>query len=314
MKNRIALVIIWIGKMPDFFELWKKTCLYNEDVDFLLYTDQEIDSDANLIVKKISIDSFNKRVRKTLGLNSNVKKPYKVCDFRPAFGHIFENDLKGYSYWGYCDIDMVFGRISNFIKPAIDGGYEKINHNGHLTIFKNTEKNRFLYKEKGAKFSYQKVFLSDEHYAFDEFSGIWSIAKYNNVKEFNTRDFVDLNRREKELSDNNGDNHKFQAFYWRDGRAYTIFQKKGKLVKHEKLYLHFQKRNPKVIDACSSFYQITTKEFRPLKNESEIVFTKRKVLKARIDRACYYKNRLKDFLAKGSGERIRWIRRKFTEF
>lgn len=314
MKNKIALVVIWLGKMPQFFELWKKSCLMNSDIDFLLYTDQDIKTEANLRVKKITMDSFNAMSKRALGLNVKIKKPYKICDFRPAFGHIFKNDLRGYQYWGYCDIDMVFGRIMHFIKPAIDGGYEKINHNGPLTIFKNNERNEFLYREKGSKFSYKEVFLSDEHYAFDEFSGICLIAKRNNITEYNTYDFVDFNRREKELSDINGDNHRYQAFCWEKGRAYTIFLEKGKIIKHEKMYLHFQKRNPLVIDESALIYQITTNEFKPLKDELEIVFVRRRILKAYIDRLCYYKNRLSDFFAKGDSERLRWIKRKMTEF
>lgn len=314
MKNKVALIIIWLGRMPAYFELWKKSCLYNKDIDFLLYTDQNLDSEANLKVRQITIDAFNKKAKESLGLNIDINKPYKICDFRPAFGQIFEEDLKGYEYWGYCDIDMVFGRISQFIQSAMSDGYAKINHNGPFTLFKNDLRNKFLYKEKGAKFTYKEVFQSNEHYAFDEFCGIWSIAKSNKIKEYNTNEFVDFNRREKELSDINGDNHKTQAFYWKEGRAYTVFLRNGKIEKHEKLYLHFQKRNPKVVDVDSSFFQITKGEFRPLKNESEIIFAKRNIVKAYFDRTCYYAKRMKDFWAKGNSERARWIKRKLTEF
>jgi hypothetical protein len=41
--------------------------------------------------------------------------PYILVEYKPAFGHIFADYLKGYSHWGYSDLDVVFGDMSRWI-------------------------------------------------------------------------------------------------------------------------------------------------------------------------------------------------------
>lgn len=40
-----------------------------------------------------------------------IDNPYKFCDFKPAYGEIFADYLKGYDFWGHCDIDLLWGNI-----------------------------------------------------------------------------------------------------------------------------------------------------------------------------------------------------------
>ena len=39
MKNRIAFVIPYFGKLPDYFHLWLVSAKYNKDYDFFLFSD-----------------------------------------------------------------------------------------------------------------------------------------------------------------------------------------------------------------------------------------------------------------------------------
>lgn len=36
----------------------------------------------------------------------------KLCDLRPIYGEIFRKYLVGYDYWGYGDIDVIYGNLS----------------------------------------------------------------------------------------------------------------------------------------------------------------------------------------------------------
>jgi hypothetical protein len=38
-----------------------------------------------------------------------------MVEFKPALGHIFAEYLKGYSHWGYSDLDILFGDLPRFI-------------------------------------------------------------------------------------------------------------------------------------------------------------------------------------------------------
>jgi hypothetical protein len=45
------------------------------------------------------------------------KYPYVMVEFKPALGHIFEEYLKGYTHWGYSDLDILFGDLGRWITP-----------------------------------------------------------------------------------------------------------------------------------------------------------------------------------------------------
>ena len=40
----------------------------------------------------------------------------KLCDYKPAYGLIFEDELIGYDYWGFCDTDILLGDIYQFLE------------------------------------------------------------------------------------------------------------------------------------------------------------------------------------------------------
>jgi len=75
------------------------------------------------------------------------KYPYVMVEFKPALGHVFEDLLKGYSHWGYSDLDIVFGDLERWITPDelndFDivtygfGDQEKVYLRGQFTFHRN---------------------------------------------------------------------------------------------------------------------------------------------------------------------------------
>lgn len=41
--------------------------------------------------------------------------PYALVEFKPAFGHIFDEYLRDYSHWAYSDLDIAFGDLPRWI-------------------------------------------------------------------------------------------------------------------------------------------------------------------------------------------------------
>lgn len=39
MKNRIGIIGIYFGKLPNYFDVWAKSCASNPSVDFHVITD-----------------------------------------------------------------------------------------------------------------------------------------------------------------------------------------------------------------------------------------------------------------------------------
>lgn len=268
-----CLIICWYGKLPDYFEIWQKSCAYNKDYDFIVITDQDFKPlGDNIIFKKMSLLEINDLINKKLDIKIKIEKPYKFCDFRPAYGKIFEDLLDSYEFWGHCDIDQVFGQISNFVTEEILNNYEKINRNGHFCLYKNSEKMNELYKKEGSIFSYKEVFTNNENYAFDEKTGIEMIVGKNNIKTKYIDKYADMYIRYKRYKMGRAINYKQQAFLWENGKLFRVYENNGILNKEELMYLHFQKKKPNIKVKDSSYTRLImgSNYFMELENEISI--------------------------------------------
>ncbi|UCC95840.1 MAG: hypothetical protein JSW40_03605 [Candidatus Omnitrophota bacterium] len=177
MKS-ICLVVPYFGQWPRHVNLYLETCRYNPTIDWLFFADCVMPNDVSQNIKffKMDLQIFNSLASKKLGLKINLKNVYKLCDFRPAYGIIFEDYLNEYDFWGYADIDVIYGDIRRFLTDDILGTYDIISARkeflaGHFTLYRNCDRINRLY-EKATR--YKMVFSDvEKHYSFDECGGQW---------------------------------------------------------------------------------------------------------------------------------------------
>eukprot|EP00980_Cylindrotheca_fusiformis_P008019 scaffold1706_cov116-Cylindrotheca_fusiformis.AAC.22 len=145
-KHRIAIIIPFVGEgpesIPPYLELFCISAAGSASlVDFLLIHNGVLDGyhgdkcPSNVVF--ISLQTMHEfsttlvRVadqldEATLKMGSKDKLaraltklidsyPYIMVEFKPALGHIFAEYLKGYSHWGYSDLDILFGDLPRFI-------------------------------------------------------------------------------------------------------------------------------------------------------------------------------------------------------
>lgn len=170
--KKIVLITCYFGKFPWYIPLFIKSCGYNPTIDFLIYSDcnSEYKVPDNFKIVPFTLDKFNRLATQKLGFDISVKLPYKLCDFKPAYGVIFNDDVKDYDFWGITDIDIVFGRIREFMSEELLERYEVVSvrndyPTGSFMLFKNTYEINNLYTKSK---DYKRVFTSDTHYCFDE--------------------------------------------------------------------------------------------------------------------------------------------------
>ena len=65
----------------------------------------------NVAVQRCEFGDLAKRIWSLFDFEISLERPYKLCDFRPAFGEIFADELAGYDFWGHSDLDLIFGQI-----------------------------------------------------------------------------------------------------------------------------------------------------------------------------------------------------------
>jgi hypothetical protein len=242
--HKICIIGIYFGKFPVYFPLWLDSCKYNPTIDFLIITDQKI-KHIPPNVKKInmSFQEFKTLAQSKFDFPISMERPYKICDYRPAFGEICSEYIKDYDFWGHCDFDMVFGDLRNFFTADILNVYDKILNLGHLSLYRNTYECNNRYKLNGSLVGdYKKIFTTDKGYAFDEVRGIYQIYKTNNFPVFDKRIFADISAIYKRFRLALNDiNYKDQIFSFEEGKVYREYYLDNKYNKEEFVYLHIKK-------------------------------------------------------------------------
>lgn len=153
-KNSIALLIPYFGKFPEWAPLYFETLRQNSTIDFYFYTDCDYTAYAhipNAIFRKFEYEDYLNMVRSNAEIDFKPSSAYKLCDLRPLYPLIHFEDIQSYDFYGWTDMDILFGDIRSFYTDELLQNYDvfsthEIRISGHLAIFRNTAKNRNAYK------------------------------------------------------------------------------------------------------------------------------------------------------------------------
>jgi hypothetical protein len=171
-KNKILVLIPYYGVFPWYFSYFLHSCSFNTSIDFIIFTDIDFDGEIPPNVKFIykSLDDIKTLASTKLQMPIALDFPYKLCDFRPAYGIIFNEYIKNYSFWGQGDIDVIFGDIRGFLTDELLDSHDfiSVRHDyttGCFALYRNTESINNLFKKSK---DYEKVFTNTQHFCFDE--------------------------------------------------------------------------------------------------------------------------------------------------
>lgn len=204
--KKIALINCYLGEFPWYFPFFIKSCVTNPTIDFLILSDANYDRvlPSNVKIIPFTLEQFNKLATQKLGFEIAVKKAYKLCEFKPAFGFLFSDYLQKYEFWGITDIDVIYGRIREFMTQEMLDDYDVICvRNDYITaccmLFRNTTYVNSVFKKSK---DYKMVFTSTRYFGFDEtnFEQIAIIEKQDIFKlncEIETMQHIVLKEEEK---------------------------------------------------------------------------------------------------------------------
>ncbi|MFV0390550.1 MAG: DUF6625 family protein [Paludibacteraceae bacterium] len=173
LQKSIAILTCWYGIYPWYFPYFVHSCRFNPTVDFIIITDNDEiihNKPENIILIHRSLDELKINFEKKLGFSVSIDFPYKLCDFKPAYGYLFPEVIKNYDFWVIGDVDVVYGDIRAFMTDLLLNEYDVISSRhdyitGSFCLFRNNEYiNSLFMKSK----DYKKVFTSSDNFCFDE--------------------------------------------------------------------------------------------------------------------------------------------------
>lgn len=261
-ENEMKLVFIvpYFGQFKNYFQLFLNSCKFNEDITWLIFTDVKIKYNfpSNVKVYHMAFNELRSQFQSKFDFPIALDKPYKLCDYRPAYGYLFSEYIDDYDAWGYCDTDLIWGNISEFITDKKLKEYDKIGDLGHCTIFKNTSKiNKAFMLDLNNDFLYKKVFSNKNNQSFDEEyrNSINNIFEEHGFKILPTKRMAaNIYTKSSDfkltyLKNKNSyhiENKSKNIFIWSYGSLIRYVNLKNRIEKREYLYIHMQSRNMKL--------------------------------------------------------------------
>ena len=168
----IGILIPYFGSWPEWIELFFETARRNAGIDFLVVTDCPSEQFAapNIHVHPTSFGDYVRRVRSWLDLPFDPPNAYKLCDLRPVFGALHEQELAAYDFYGWCDTDLLLGDIRGFYTDDVLARYDVLSTHadrisGHFALFRNTRRNRTMYRRI---YQWRQYLLEPEFIGLDE--------------------------------------------------------------------------------------------------------------------------------------------------
>ena len=190
--------------------------------------------------------------------------PYKLCDFKPSYGLIFEDYIKDYDYWAHSDPDLIFGNIYKFIKKPAEEGDDRIFNRGHLSFYKNDDKMNHLFMQSSKKFgvTYKDIFKTNYICHFDEGPFLDQLIKEANCKYYRVISSADVLYAKYQFNICNYESKEdAYVFEFNEGTLKGYFLKDGIINEREFCYVHLQKRKMEMKTEDQNHYYIVPNAF-----------------------------------------------------
>jgi len=202
---KICFVIVWYGTLPDYFQMFANSILGKPfHILFISSNPKPQYVPDNFKWVKMEWNTLMGHFENKLNTPIKIYSSYKLCDFKPAFGHIFSDYLALYEFWGCLDIDMVIGNIANYLTEERLDNLDffsglKYYVAGSFFFMRNTPAHNKLFMKSR---SWQEVMARSDMVSFTECNKYWhQLNSGANLLSLNTpiESFTEVLLREKEL-------------------------------------------------------------------------------------------------------------------
>lgn len=171
-QNKIAIIVVYFGEWPTWISYFIHSLSKNPLIDFIIFSNTSPLSNkyTNIAFHKQTLIGLCSLIHRKLGIKTKLQNPYKLCDFKPTFGILFEDFLSSYDYWGYCDVDLLFNsKMQEVVLHKLERydilmGYKDF-ASGPFALFRNSKEINLIFTKID---DYEMILSSPSWYGFDE--------------------------------------------------------------------------------------------------------------------------------------------------
>jgi len=179
---KFAFLVPFFGPLPPYFDFWAKSCETNyERFHWFVYSDQISSSyELNTAVTMIPYTFAEMKNDFVTLLNINIpeQNKRKVCDYRIMFYFLrrHREPLDLFDYIGYTDVDMIYGKIAEFL-PEDMQQYAMISADegrpcGPFTLIKRSSFETLRHSD-----DVKRCLEAEEHLKFDESERLLNLVR-----------------------------------------------------------------------------------------------------------------------------------------
>lgn len=168
---RKLMIIPWIGPLPNWIGSWLGNTQTIRDSghgwEFLLDCDEQ---------------GIEARIR-ALGVNCPRLAGRKLCDYRPAFGEMYAEEIAGFDFWGHTDLDCVYGHLWEYVSDELLSGIDIYSNDpypqmcGPFSLYRASACSDLFRRHE----EWRAIFEDPELHAFDE-TGIAGVISESGLR------------------------------------------------------------------------------------------------------------------------------------
>lgn len=165
-----AIIVPYFGQTPPWIDLFLRSCEANPGFRWLLVGDIAVrDPPGNVTHLPVGLAEYWAHVGAILGLDLVGLPAYKLCDLKPALGLVHSDFVGDAAFWGYGDLDVVYGDLARAFAP-LQRAHDVISAHtylisGHFALFRNDPMLKSLFT---AVADWDRRLASPVHRHFDE--------------------------------------------------------------------------------------------------------------------------------------------------
>ena len=244
--QKIVIIFPYFGTLPVQYKMWRASALKNPTVDFLFFTDADVEPAKNILVHNMRFEEFQKITQQAFDFPIVLNRPYKLCEYKQAYGYILQEYIKEYDFWGFGDLDLVYGDLRSFFTEDV------LVHKfllgwGHLTLLHNDEDtNTYFMKQVDGYQDYKDAFTTSKITFFDEYGYNGCSDKWRDCRPEDCWlewSFDNASKPKQSYHFNSLTRGWEQVIFEHIGnKLYMLRFNNGQIEKKESLYAHFQHR------------------------------------------------------------------------